>query len=61
MILGLLACFGPKKEVESMQPYMWQAPLEKENMLVVCSLAVMRGAHPTTNMVPSDHRKNKTC
>ena len=34
MILGLLACFGPKKEVESMQPYMWQAPLEKENMLV---------------------------
>lgn len=34
MILGLLACFGPKKEGGAIQPHVWQAPLEKENALV---------------------------
>ena len=37
MIFGMLACFGPKKEVESIQPeqpYVWQAPLEKEHPFV---------------------------
>ena len=37
MIFGMLACFGPKKELQSIQqeqPYVWQAPLEKEHALV---------------------------
>ena len=48
MILGILACFGSKKEVTSIrqeQSYVWQAPLEQEHPMVKAVKALEKALH----------------